>query len=83
MIIPLFVPSRWRSRAVVAAPAPYEATPAAYPDLAATQTMAGGDGLAGRLGRDQAAAPDGARPFAGALGSGGSRDPGRPGSTPD
>ena len=33
----------------------------------------------GRLGRDQAAAPDGARPFAGALGSGGSRDPGRPG----
>ena len=45
MIIPLFVPSRWRSRAVVAAPAPYEATPAAYPDLAATQTMAGGDGL--------------------------------------
>ena len=45
MIIPLFVPSRWRRRAVAAAPAPYEATPAAYPDLAATQTMAGGDGL--------------------------------------
>jgi hypothetical protein len=45
MIIPLFVPSRWRRRAVVAAPAPYEAAPAAYPDLAATQTMAGGDGV--------------------------------------
>jgi hypothetical protein len=45
MIIPLFVPSRWRSRAVVAAPPPYEATTAAYPDLGATQTMAGGSGL--------------------------------------
>jgi hypothetical protein len=45
MIIPLFVPSRWRSRAAVAAPAPYEATPAAYSDLGATQTMAGGEGL--------------------------------------
>ena len=45
MIIPLFVPSRWRSRAVVAAPAPYEATPATYPDLATTQTLAGGSGL--------------------------------------
>ena len=45
MIIPLFVPSRWRVRAVVAAPAPYEATPAGYSDLGATQTMAGGSGL--------------------------------------
>ena len=45
MIIPLFVPSRWRSRTVVAGPAPYEATPATYPDLAATQTMVGGDAL--------------------------------------
>jgi hypothetical protein len=45
MIIPLFVPSRWRSRAAVARPAPYEATPAAFPDLGATQTMAGGGGL--------------------------------------
>ena len=45
MIIPLFVPSRWRSRPVAAGPAPYEATPASYPDLGATQTMAGGDGL--------------------------------------
>src|SRR5215472_6390300 len=45
MIIPLFVPSRWRIRAVVAAPPPYEATPPAYPDLGATQTLAGGSGL--------------------------------------
>jgi len=45
MIIPLFVPSRWRRRAAVAAPAPYEAIPGAYPDLGATQTMPGGDGL--------------------------------------
>src|SRR5271169_323979 len=44
MIIPLFVPSRWRSRAAVAAPASYEATPGAYPDLGTTQTMVG-DGL--------------------------------------
>jgi len=44
MIIPLFVPSRWRSRA--AGPEPYEAAPAsaAYPDLAATQTVADGSG---------------------------------------
>ena len=39
MIIPLFVPSRWRVRAVVAAPAPYEATPAGYSDLGATQIV--------------------------------------------
>jgi hypothetical protein len=48
MIIPLFVPSRWRSRAVVApGPAALEAGPAsaAYPDLGATQTLAGGGGL--------------------------------------
>ena len=45
MIIPLFVPSRWRIRAVAAAPSPYEATPAAYSDLGATQTMAAGSGL--------------------------------------
>jgi hypothetical protein len=45
MIIPLFVPSRWRSRAVVAVPPPYEATTAAYSDPGATQTMAGGSGL--------------------------------------
>jgi len=45
MILPLFVPSRWRSRTAMAAPAPYEATSAGYPDLGATQTMVGGDGL--------------------------------------
>jgi hypothetical protein len=46
MIIPLFVPSRWRRRAVAAEPAAYEVTPAAaYPDLGATQTIGGGDGL--------------------------------------
>ena len=41
MIIPLFIPSRWRSKRVVAepAPAPYEGTTAAFPDLQATQTM--------------------------------------------
>ena len=43
MIIPLFVPSRWRSRPVpaLATPAPYEAVATTYPDLATTQTMAG------------------------------------------
>ena len=41
MIIPLFVPSRWRSRRVVTAAAPYEATPGDYPDLGTTQTIAG------------------------------------------
>ena len=46
LIIPLFVPSRWRSRAVVEVPAPFEAAPGAYSDLGTTQTMAGGGGLA-------------------------------------
>jgi hypothetical protein len=41
MIIPLFVPSRWRSRAVEVPP-PFEAAPGAYPDLGTTQTIAGG-----------------------------------------
>jgi hypothetical protein len=45
MIIPLFVPSRWRSR-VVAGPAPFEAAPGDYPDLGTTQTIAGGSLLA-------------------------------------
>lgn len=46
MVIPLFVPSRWRRRR--SAPSPYQAGLAAYsgyPDLGATQTMAGGGGL--------------------------------------
>ncbi len=41
MIIPLFVPSRWRSRRAVAEPAAYEIAPDAYAaDPGATQTMA-------------------------------------------
>jgi hypothetical protein len=43
MIIPLFVPSRWRSRRSATGPASYDGAPAGYPDLGATQTMAGGD----------------------------------------
>jgi hypothetical protein len=42
MIIPLFVPSRWRRRAVVERSAPFEAAPEAYSDLGTTQTIAGG-----------------------------------------
>ena len=39
MVVPLFVPSRWRSGRQVITPAPYEGTTAAFPDLQATQTM--------------------------------------------
>ncbi len=47
MIIPLFVPSRWRSRRVVTEPAAYETTPGAYAgDLGTTQTIAGSGLLA-------------------------------------
>lgn len=46
LIIPLFVPSRWRSRRVVAEPTPFEAASGAYPDLSATQTLTGGGLLA-------------------------------------
>lgn len=43
MIIPLFVPSRWRSRAAaVGSLTTYEVPATTYPDLGATQTMAGG-----------------------------------------
>jgi hypothetical protein len=45
MIIPLFVPSRWRRRRVAAGSASDEGAQAGYPDLGATQTMAGGVGL--------------------------------------
>ncbi len=52
MIIPLFVPSRWRSKPVVISPAPYAGSPAPYagstatfPDLQATQTMQADGGL--------------------------------------
>jgi hypothetical protein len=44
MIIPLFVPSRWRSRPV-AEPEPYDGTAASFPDLQATQTMHADGGL--------------------------------------
>src|SRR5947209_20017793 len=39
MVIPLFVPSRWRSRRYGGDPAPYAGTTASFPDLQATQTM--------------------------------------------
>jgi hypothetical protein len=39
MVIPLFVPSRWRSRRAAAGFAPYPGTTASFPDLQATQTM--------------------------------------------
>jgi len=42
MIIPLFVPSRWRSRPAPIGQAPYQDPAASYPDLGVTQTMAGG-----------------------------------------
>jgi hypothetical protein len=45
LIIPLFVPSRWRRRPAVAPAAPFEAAPGAYPDLGTTQTITPGDGL--------------------------------------
>ncbi len=45
MIIPLFVPSRWRSKPVVASPAPYVGSTASFPDLQATQTMQADGGL--------------------------------------
>jgi hypothetical protein len=46
MIIPLFIPSRWRSsRPVVTSPAPYAGSTATFPDLQATQTMQADSGL--------------------------------------
>jgi hypothetical protein len=45
MIVPLFVPSRWRARPfapAAAVPAPYEAAATTYPELQDTQTMADG-----------------------------------------
>jgi hypothetical protein len=43
MVIPLFVPSRWRRRP--AAPSAYQAAYPGYPELGATQTVAGGGGM--------------------------------------
>jgi hypothetical protein len=45
MIIPLFVPSRWRGRHEVGEPEPYAGTTASFPDLQATQTMHTDSGL--------------------------------------
>jgi hypothetical protein len=45
MIIPLFVPSRWRGRREVSEPEPYEGTTASFPDLQATQAMHTDSGL--------------------------------------
>ena len=45
MVIPLFVPSRWRSRREVTGSAPYAGTTASFPDLQATQTMQADSGL--------------------------------------
>jgi len=42
MIIPLFVPFRWRRRPAAIEPEPYEVPATSYPDLGATQTMTGG-----------------------------------------
>jgi hypothetical protein len=39
LVVPLFVPSRWRSRREVTEPEPYAGTTASFPDLQATQTM--------------------------------------------
>jgi hypothetical protein len=45
MIVPLFVPSRWRGRREVTEPEPYAGTTASFPDLQATQTMQADSGL--------------------------------------
>jgi hypothetical protein len=45
MVVPLFVPSRWRGRREVSEPEPYAGTTASFPDLQATQTMNTDSGL--------------------------------------
>jgi len=45
MVIPLFVPSRWRGRREVSEPEPYAGTTASFPDLQATQTIRTDSGL--------------------------------------
>jgi len=45
MVIPLFIPSRWRSRREVTGLAPYAGSTASFPDLQATQTMHADSGL--------------------------------------
>jgi hypothetical protein len=45
MVIPLFIPSRWRSRRGETEPELYPGTTASFPDLQATQTMQADGGL--------------------------------------
>jgi len=45
MVIPLFVPSRWRGKREVTAPEPYSGTTASFPDLQTTETMPADSGL--------------------------------------
>jgi len=47
MVVPLFVPSRWRGKREVTEPGPepYAGTAASFPDLQATQTMQADSGL--------------------------------------
>ena len=45
MVVPLFVPSRWRGKREVTEPEPYQDTTASFPDLQATQTMQADGGL--------------------------------------
>jgi hypothetical protein len=45
MVVPLFVPSRWRGRREVTQPEPYAGTTASFPDLQATQTIHTDSGL--------------------------------------
>jgi hypothetical protein len=45
MVVPLFIPSRWRGRRQVSEPEPYAGTTATFPDLQATQTMQADSGL--------------------------------------
>ncbi len=45
MVIPLFVPSRWRRRPARTEPAPYAGSTASFPDLQSTQTMHADSGL--------------------------------------
>lgn len=82
MIIPLFVPSRWRARPATARPVPYEPAATTFPELQDTQTMADGGPLSdwsetrpqprAEPGRSQA--PWGPADPAGAAGPGGLGD---------
>jgi hypothetical protein len=45
MVVPLFVPSRWRGRREASEPEAYAGTTASFPDLQATQTMNTDSGL--------------------------------------